>query len=462
MTTGTLLEVLIEIAGISKSEFAMDTFMTPSGLSLILSGKRLPGLKDKEDFCLQAASVLAGHIYEPNCFPKLQGTFPVIYDFHSRHELESFLQLALEYVIDRDLALANEQELDYPDHGKFYLGDMRILNKFCVILSDCQQCEPEADLVVYSSLPIFSHEYPPFLNRMRFTNGDNNTRVKLHQAIFSVENETKPQPPRAIDTITRIQDFCDLNFWQADPSLSKNYILLKDHVLIFFDQLLDQSWSMTVVKHKNYVHHFYEEMKARYSNLLSFDRDQFKKEREKGNNFIKELLDLEITHVFNFAPIGYTLNDEELAEFEDSADQRRMLLDFFEKVLTGDTKFYFSDICLQTIADEGRLVVPLHGIVELPRSERVPYLNRVVKYYEQDASREKFKLIYTNAPRMCLVCTPELSLIYTIDHNLENEKVHFFYGNNLGDSFLKQIEEEAGEIAVFTVEWWNDFLQRWA
>ena len=46
MTTGTLLEVLIEIAGISKSEFAMDTFMTPSGLSLILSGKRLPGLKD--------------------------------------------------------------------------------------------------------------------------------------------------------------------------------------------------------------------------------------------------------------------------------------------------------------------------------------------------------------------------------------------------------------------------------
>ena len=63
---------------------------------------------------------------------------------------------------------------------------------------------------------------------------------------------------------------------------------------------------------------------------------------------------------------------------------------------------------------------------------------------------------------MCLVCTPELSLIYTIDHNLENEKVHFFYGNNLGDSFLKQIEEEAGEIAVFTVEWWNDFLQRWA
>ncbi len=202
-------------------------------------------------------------------------------------------------------------------------------------------------------------------------------------------------------------------------------------------------------------------MKARLNRQLSFNREQFQQLREKGSNFLKDLLELEITHVFNFAPIGYTLKDEELAEFEDSADQRRMLLAFFEKVLSGDTEFYFSDLCLRTIADEGRVVVPFHGMVELPRSERVPYLNRVVKYYDQDASREKFKLIYTNAPRMCLVCTPELSLIYTIDHNLENEKVHFFYGNNLGDSFLKQIEEEAGEIAVFTVEWWNDFIQRW-
>ena len=218
---------------------------------------------------------------------------------------------------------------------------------------------------------------------------------------------------------------------------------------------------MGVLEHKNYVNHFYEEMKARLNRQLSFNREQFQQLREKGSNFLEDLLKFEITHVFNFAPIGYTLNDKELAEFEDSADQRRMLLDFFEKVLSGDTKFYFSDLCLQTIADEGRLVVPLHGVVELPRPERVPYLNRVVKYYEKDASREKFKLIYSKTPRMCLVCTPELSLIYTIDHNLENEKVHFFYGNNLGDSFLEQIEEEAGEIAVFTVEWWNDFLQRW-
>ena len=117
MTTGALLDALIEIAGISKSEFAMDSFMTPSGLSLILSGKRLPGLKDKELFCQQAASVLAGHIYEPYCFPKFKQLFPVIYDFHSQHELESFLQQALEYVMDRDLALANDQDLDYPDHG---------------------------------------------------------------------------------------------------------------------------------------------------------------------------------------------------------------------------------------------------------------------------------------------------------------------------------------------------------
>ncbi|NLC41198.1 MAG: hypothetical protein GX763_09820, partial [Clostridiaceae bacterium] len=323
MTTGTLLEVLIEIAGISKSEFAMDTFMTPSGLSLILSGKRLPGLKDKEVFCQQAASVLAGHIYEPNCFHKLHGPFPVIYDFHSRHELESFLQQALEYVIDRDLALNNGQDLDYPDHGKIFLGDMKILNYFCVILSDYHQHTPETELEVYNSLPIFGHDYPPFLNRMRFASSNGSSRIKLHQAVFPVEYDIQITAAKPVDTINKVQDFCDLYFWLADSSLRKNYILLKDNVLLFFDQLLDQSWCMGVLEHKNYVNHFYEEMKARLNRQLSFNREQFQQLREKGSNILEDLLKFEITHVFNFAPIGYTLNDKELAEFEDSADQRR-------------------------------------------------------------------------------------------------------------------------------------------
>ncbi len=459
MTTGALLDALIEIAGISKSEFAMDSFMTPSGLSLILSGKRLPGLKDKEVFCQQAASVLAGHIYEPYCFPKFKQLFPVIYDFHSRHELESFLQQALEYVMDRDLALANDQDLDYPDHGKALLGDMKILNYFCVLLSDCYQRQPESELVVFSSLPIFSHDYPPFFRRLRFASSNGDSHIKLQQALFPPENDTDQPVARPVDIVNKIQDFCDLTFWQARASLRKNYLLLQDQVLIFFDQLLDQSWCMTVLEHKNYVNHFYEEIRSRLSRRLSFNRRQFQQQRQQGNNFFKELLEQEITHVFSFAPIGYTVQDQELAAIEDSAAERRIILAFFKKILSGDTRIYFSDLCMRTIADEGRLVVPLHGLVELPPPERIPYLNRIVKYYQENASRDKFKLIYSNAPRMCLICTPELSLIYTIDNQLEKEKVHFFYGKNLCDSFLKQIEEEAVEIAVFNVEWWQDFLQ---
>ena len=48
MTTGALLDALIEIAEVTKADFAMDIYMTPSGLSLILSWKRLPALKEKE------------------------------------------------------------------------------------------------------------------------------------------------------------------------------------------------------------------------------------------------------------------------------------------------------------------------------------------------------------------------------------------------------------------------------
>ena len=459
MTTGALLDALIEIAGISKSEFATDTFITPSSLSLILSGKRLPGLKDKEVFCKRSASVLTEHIYKANCFPKFKQIFPVIYDFNSQHELETFLQLALEYFIDLDQALANDQDLDYPDHGKLFLGDMRILNYFCVTLSDYFQRQPETDLVVFSSLPIFSHDYPPFLRRMRFAGNNGDSHVKLHQAIFPLENDSDQLVSRPVDTIFKIQDFCDLNFWQAEASLKKNYVLLKDHVLIFFDQLLDQSWSMTVLEHKNHVNHLYEEIKTRLTKQMSFNRQQFQQQREQGKNCFKELLEQKISRVFNFVPIAYMVNDKELAKIEDSAEERRIILAFFEKILSEDTRIYFSDLCFRTIADEGKLAVPLHGLVELPPSDRIPYLNRIVNYYEGNSSHDKFKLIYINAPRMCLICSPELSLIYTVDYNFKNEKVHFFHKKNLCDSFLRQIENEAVEIAAFSMELWDDFLQ---
>ena len=48
MSVGALLESLIAIAQMSKSDFSQSVFLAPSALSLILSGKRLPSLAEKK------------------------------------------------------------------------------------------------------------------------------------------------------------------------------------------------------------------------------------------------------------------------------------------------------------------------------------------------------------------------------------------------------------------------------
>ncbi len=79
MKTGKLLEELIDIAKTSKTDFAISMNMTPSGLSKILKGGRLPFFKGKESiqqtgcclFCRDSVwpwllfeiySYLSGHI----------------------------------------------------------------------------------------------------------------------------------------------------------------------------------------------------------------------------------------------------------------------------------------------------------------------------------------------------------------------------------------------------------------
>lgn len=456
MTTGALLDALIEIAGISKTDFAMATYMAPSGLSLILTGKRLPAVKDKETFCLQAASALAVHIFEAHCYRKLNHLFPVIYDFHTQHELESFLQRALEYTLDRDWALAHEQDLDYPDYGKIYLGEQKILNTFCIFLSDYHTRYPDDNLETYSSLPIFNGQYPPFLRRLRFTAKNDTCRISLHQAIPMGTDMKTVIPGNPLNIIYALQDYCDLNFWQARIDISENLLLVKDRFLIIFDHLIDKSWSMSVIKHKSQVQNIYEEIKSRQDQLLSFDRDQFLERRKSGQSFYDKLMQLEITDVFTFTPICYSVTDEDLAQIESSAEDRRKLLAFFKKILEGDCRIYFSDLSLRAIAGEGRLLIPLHGTIDIPPSERMPYLNHVMQYATKDAADDKFQLVYSSISRMWLVCTPELSIIYTIGHDLKNEKVHLFYGINLGDNFRKLIEQEGLEIAALNSDLWND------
>ena len=126
MRTGPLLEELIRIAQISKTDFAISMHMSPSGLSKILTGKRLPSPREKRMFGKQAANDLANAIYCDNCYLKFKNIFPVLYDFTSKYELAMFLADAIGYALDRDFSAQNGENTNYPDREFSFLGEKTI------------------------------------------------------------------------------------------------------------------------------------------------------------------------------------------------------------------------------------------------------------------------------------------------------------------------------------------------
>ncbi|NLC26281.1 MAG: hypothetical protein GX777_06645, partial [Fastidiosipila sp.] len=143
MKTASLLEELIAIAAITKKDLAAAVSLSPSGLSRFLTGQHSLDLRDHKNFSLGSAQLLASAIYKPNCFRKLTGIFPFIYDFSSKNDLEIFLYNAISYTLEHDFAVSNEIFPDYQDKDYFYYNHRQVLNMTCIILSDILQTEKD-------------------------------------------------------------------------------------------------------------------------------------------------------------------------------------------------------------------------------------------------------------------------------------------------------------------------------
>lgn len=115
MKISILLEELIKISKVSKTDYALALHMTPSGLSKILSGTRFPLWKERKLFIRQSAVYFADATYSYNCYHKFQTLFPIVYDFNSKNELELFLTYAIGYALEYDYTQANHESIEYPD-----------------------------------------------------------------------------------------------------------------------------------------------------------------------------------------------------------------------------------------------------------------------------------------------------------------------------------------------------------
>ncbi|MGI6404577.1 MAG: hypothetical protein ACOX0K_10315 [Oscillospiraceae bacterium] len=162
-----LLEKLVHIAQKPKTDFAQSIRMTPSGLSKILTGKRLPTTRERKVFTKLAAEYFAESIYAPNCHLKFKDLYPVIYDFQSKRELLAFLTYGIEYAMDKNFAQESSVNFDYSERGFYFLGYKPVINWLCVILSEYLTCHPSDEpLELYSTLPLLGSGYNSILKRI--------------------------------------------------------------------------------------------------------------------------------------------------------------------------------------------------------------------------------------------------------------------------------------------------------
>ncbi len=460
MKIGVLLEELINIAQISKTDFALSMNMTPSGLSKILTGRRLPFVKEKKSFSWQAAKYFSQTIYSRNCYLKFKNVFPVVYDFNSAHELELFLAYAMEYSLDRAFEEENNTDFGYSDAELCFLGKRNILNMLCIIASDyIVSHDANVPLDFYSTLALFNRLQADILQRVKLLG--TKQAVTFNHFIDLSNMEAAASGKSAIgflEKIVQAQEYVDLYLWQITKPIDSAFLLLKGRFLLLFSTQIDGTPMMSFITHKGYVPSFFNALMKKDAKKISFNRQEAIGYLEANPSCIDELIGRRIAAAYNFISIGYLLEKEELEAAPGSSSIRESVLKLFHSVLTQETTFYVTVDAMIHFFATGKAIVPLLGAVDIAPHNRIPYLRRFDSHIDE-TSASKIKIVNSDLPKAAVLCAQGLSLVYSVDHTYQVDKVHYFETDTINSILHGEIADDPLKLLDFSPDLWDGYIR---
>lgn len=459
MKTGVLLEELIYISHTSKTDFALSMNMTPSGLSKILKGGRLPFLKEKRAFSKMAAGYFAEILYGDLCYLKFERIFPVLYDFSSKYELEMFLSNAIEYAFDKDFDEENNGSLGYSDREVSFLGKKTILNMFCLLVSDYITGEEGVPMEFYSTLPWFDKTYGDILSRIKLFTSKRQKDILLNQFVepHSVDETDKNYDIDVISSIVNCQKSVDLNLWQVKKEINSTFFLLRGRFLMLFSFQIDGTPLMTFITHRGYLTSFYNSLMKREAKKVSYNGIEARQALKADPDLLSKLIDRKIDAVYNFISIGYLITEQELERARSEEYVKKSLLSLFRNILDKDTIFYVTIDAMLGFCATGKAIVPLVGAIDFPSKERVSYLTRFNTSIN-DQSSDKIRVVNSELPKAAVLCSKGFSLIYMIDSKYESEKIHYFESDLINDILKKEIDGDGMILMDFSLDLWENYL----
>lgn len=401
--------------------------MTPSGLSKILNGGRLPVSKEKKAFIKLAADYFAENIYSLGCYIKFRDLFPVLYDFHSLEELRSFLNYAIEYALDKDVAAANQVNLEFVERGFYFLGRKPALNLLCVMLSEHIMNDQDDSLEIYSSFSLMDPTFSALFQKIRIANPEKCKQITLNHFFDGTLQEAKGGGKGiTLSLIGQLQNKFELNLWTSGSDLGQPFLFIKGALLLMFNPQIDGTPLLIPISHKSYLSYFYESLMMKDIRKISYNRNEAAALLEANPQFVPELLTRGIDSVYNFVSIGYLLDKEEISSISDHEQIAEWVWQVFDSILSGKTIFHVSIAAMERFSTFGKAIVPLIGAFPLPREQRVSYLQRFNAYLKNEQSYNKVKILDSQLSNIAALCSGDLCLVYSIDDGFERDRIHVF------------------------------------
>lgn len=461
MHIGTLLEQLIEISRQSKTDFALAMNMTPSGLSKILTGNRLPATKEKKKFIKDAADYFTEHIYSHACYLNFTDIFPVLYNFKSVEELNSFLIFAIEYALDKDLAAANQVNLEFTERGFYYIGRHSVLNLICILLSDYLTEENPEKLDIYSTIPTSLPAYSDIFLKSIIVNPDKCTNVILnHFFNGSIHESSIKGNGVSLNFISATQRGLDLYLWEAHEDLGQPFLLIKGKLLLIFNSQLDGSPLLIPVTHKGFLNKFHGSLMAKNIRKISYNKQEVVTYLERNPETISQVLEQGIDKIINFIPIGYSLQSEDIHAIPHHEQIGEWMLKLLQSVLLNNTEFSISLTTLDKFAKTGKLIVPFIGVCTFPFEDRLAYLQRFDPYLGEADNYDNIKVLDSRLVNMAFFYAGEYCLIYAIDQEYALEKIHIFSADKVRDMLDKMTSVNNFTTLSFSDELWQTYLSQ--
>ena len=435
--TGTLLEELIRIAGISKKDFAEALSISQNVLSRILTGQRLVQFNEKSRLSRDAAEVLAPAVYGFNCYLKLGDLFPLIYDFASEHELHVFLEDAIEFAIEFDLMEAQQAGLPFPEYERVWLGRRRMLNLFCIIMSGLIREKNGDELRLYSSFSLLANSLPYDFDRIIAMRSYDKQNITLNHTLHQSDLEAIP-PERRHTTINRInslEQHFDLYIWESEVQSEQLYLLVEGSCLLLFNVQADGTPSLTLIAKQNYLQHFHRYIQSNIKKKLSYNREEMRHLLGENPDVLLQVLEKKPSSIFSSVPFGFLLNKEELAQIDSDVGFEGAMYGFIRSLMAGDVAFYHSAASVGEMVVFGKFVVPFVGYLSLPAEERIPLLQRFSSVVGEQM-KNKTTVVFTSMTNTLVLCTEQLSYVYLVEHTLQREKLHLLYIDNVEQALI--------------------------